>query len=160
MKFDMNPLDSVRDAVTLLDFLNKAKTADEAAKIRALLEKQGVRICPSCQGTKQTHRYCNTCYTSSGGVGSPLKFGKGTGHIKKDRAKAYQRDNLVPKMCDCPNCRGMGCRRCGNKGQLYDNDFQPTSVPDFSTHYICPTCSGSGMESEACSACNGTGIAR
>ena len=154
MKFDMNPFDSVRDAVTLLDFLNKAKTADEAAKIRALLEKQGVRICWQCKGTKQNRRRCETCKDTRDGI------------VYEDNLKAYQRNNLVPVMQDCWSCKGMGqknyrtCTECDGKGQLYKRTVG-LGGKTYGGWCVCPDCNGTCEVSVgACDVCNGTGTTR
>ena len=148
----MNPFDSARDTVALIDMLNKAKTADEAAKIRALLEKMAVRICPACKGTKQNRKPCETCKDTR--YSSGLK-----GKIPANKLKAYHRDKAMPVMVECLSCKGMGCKSCDGKGQLYEDCFSGNKISP--TYYICPDCNGAGEVSAGeCYSCKGTGMAR
>lgn len=150
--FDMNPFDSARDATTLLDMLNNAKTAGEAAKIRALLEKMAVRICPVCKGTKQNRKPCETC--------KDTRYSRGfEGKIPASKLKAYHRDKAVPVMEECKSCKGMGCKYCNGKGQLYTNPgWSGSTSPQL---YICPDCNGtSEVPAGECYSCKGTGMVR
>ena len=161
MNFDYNPFGSTRDAVDFLGKMAQIRNADEARKIRELMEQmargkqpdpreqcfiesQALKErykCPVCDATGNADR-CNTCNPLSPTAQQKQGLHK-PGYVRESGLPYRLKGQLSPAEETCRECRGTGgignmkCYSCGGRGS------KPSRTAG-DVIYKCPDCNGQG----------------
>ena len=171
----------------LLQGIDTARTANDVAKIRELLEREATKgnakardlaallqkhSCPVCvrgKGNRRTTTGCGLCSGKEGGLlESEIPFN--------------ERTNLEPLTERCHSCRGSGsmngrdaCYNCDGTGEQvrygmnryghrstnserHSRSWRPPGGSDLQLVCKCPRCNGTRNVEQSCDVCKNTGI--